>query len=140
MTRMSAVTWVAVLMLPVAAAMLVAGMRDSVRGDELEELTARVFGAPLPSDLAVAWSFGGFAGNARIDLPARLVAAVRTHGVVRDLVDRFDEDWFDNPRAGTHFASIGAGPVWQGDVPEPGALCTSGTDVATPLAGEPVAG
>ncbi|GAB3994502.1 DUF3105 domain-containing protein [Nocardioides marmoraquaticus] len=26
------------------------------------------------------------------------------------------------------------------DVPEPGALCTSGTDVATPLDGEPVAG
>lgn len=26
------------------------------------------------------------------------------------------------------------------DVPEPGALCTSGTDVATPLQGEPVAG
>ena len=103
------------------AAMLVAGMRDSVRGDELEELTARVFGAPLPPDLAVAWSFGGFAGSARIDIPARLVAAVRTHGVVRGLVDRFDEDWFDNPRAGAHLASIGVGPVWQGDVPEAGA-------------------
>ncbi|OJY15939.1 MAG: hypothetical protein BGO98_25135 [Myxococcales bacterium 68-20] len=116
-----ALTRVLFVTLRTTAAMFVAGMRDSVRGDELEELTARVFGAPLPSDLAVAWSFGGFAGNARIDLPARLVAAVRTHGVVRDLVDRFDEDWFDNPRAGAHFASIGAGPVWQGEVPEPGA-------------------
>ncbi|MBX3225486.1 MAG: hypothetical protein KF795_33580 [Labilithrix sp.] len=100
------------------AASLVAGMRDPVRSDELEELTARVFGAPLPADLAAAWSLGGFAGSARVDAPARLVAAVRTLGFVRGLVDRFDEDWFDNPRAGAHLASIGAGPSWQGDVPD----------------------
>ncbi|MBX3200705.1 MAG: hypothetical protein KF894_21390 [Labilithrix sp.] len=101
-----------------SAATLLAGVRDPVREDELEELTARLFGAPLPRDLAAAWALGGFAGSARVDAPARFVAAVRTHGVVRDLVDRFDEDWFDNPRAGAHLASIGAGPPWQGDVPD----------------------
>lgn len=116
-----ALTRVLFAALRMTAAMLIAGVRDDVRERELEELTARVFGAPLPPDLAAAWSFGGFAGTARVDLPARLVAAVRVFGVVRDLVERFDEDWFDNPRAGAHFASIGAGPVWQGDVPEPGA-------------------
>jgi hypothetical protein len=97
---------------------LVAGMRDVVRDDELEEMTARLFGAPLATPLAEAWSYGGFSGRRRVDAPARLVAAVRSHGFVRDLVDRFDEDWFDNPRAGAHLASIGAGPVWHGEVPE----------------------
>lgn len=101
-----------------SAATLVAGARDPVREDELEELTARLFGAPLPRDLAAAWALGGFAGSARVDAPARLVAAVRVHGVVRGLVDRFDEDWFDNPRAGAHLASVGAGPPWRGDVPD----------------------
>ncbi|MBX3210681.1 MAG: hypothetical protein KF850_01465 [Labilithrix sp.] len=101
-----------------SAATLLAGVRDPVREDELEELTARLFGAPLPRDLAAAWALGGFAGSARVDAPARFVAAVRTHGVARGLVDRFDEDWFDNPRAGAHLASIGAGPPWQGDVPD----------------------
>ncbi len=96
---------------------LLAAMSDSARDDELEELTARVFGSPLPRALAAAWSFGGFAGSARVDAPARLVGAVRSHELVRNLVDRFDEDWFDNPRAGAHLASIAAGPVWQGDVP-----------------------
>ena len=101
------------------AAALVAGMRDSARDSDLEELTARVFGAPFPRALAAAWSFGGLAGSARVDAPARLVAAVRTHDFVRTLVERFDEDWFDNPRAAAHLASIAAGPVWQGDVPQP---------------------
>jgi hypothetical protein len=90
---------------------------DVARDDELEELTARLFGAPLSRGLAVAWSFGGFSGNVRIDAPARLVAAVRTHEFVRGLVDRFDEDWFDNPRAGAHLTSRAVGPVWQGDIP-----------------------
>lgn len=107
------------LALRTRAAELLAGMRDVPRDDELEELTARLFGAPLPRALALAWSFGGLAGSARVDAPARFVGALRTHEVVRGLVDRFDEDWFDNPRAGAHLASVAAGPVWQGDIPAP---------------------
>ena len=99
------------------AAQLVAALPESARDDELEELTARVFGAPLPRATAALWAFGGFSGNARVDAPARLVAAVRTHEFVGGLVERYDDDWFDNPRAGAHLASIAAGPVWQGDVP-----------------------
>jgi hypothetical protein len=104
------------------AAELLAGMHDTAREDELEELTARLFGAPLQASLAAAWSFGGFAGSMRVDAPARFVAALCTHGFVSTLRNRFDEDWFDNPRAGAHLASIGAGPVWQGEAPEADAI------------------
>jgi hypothetical protein len=110
--------------LRVAAAEVVAGSPDVVREDELEELGARVFGVPLPKALASAWSYGGFSGNARIEAPVQLVAAVRAHGFVRGLVDRFDEDWFDNPRAGAHLASIGAGPVWSGELPDDASVRT----------------
>ena len=103
------------------AAELLAEMPESARTDELEELSARVFGAPLPSDLAIAWACGGFSGRRRIDAPARLLAGVRAHAFARDLVDRYDEDWFDNPRAGTHLASMGAGPIWNGELPAEGA-------------------
>jgi hypothetical protein len=34
------------------------------------------------------------------------------------MVDRFDEDWFDNPRAGMRLSSMAAGPVWSGEVVE----------------------
>jgi len=108
------------------AAQLVAALPESARDDELEALTARVFGAPLPRAVSAAWSFGGFSGNARVDAPARFVAAVRTYDFVGGLVDRFDEDWFDNPRAGAFLASIAMGPVWQGDVPA--------IDVVSPVA------
>lgn len=104
------------------AAEVALGKRDAAPADEIEELTARVFGAPLAPALAQAWSFGGLAGATRIDAPARLVAALRVHAFVRGLVDRFDEDWFDNPRAGTFLASIGAGPVWSADVPDPATI------------------
>jgi hypothetical protein len=118
------------------AADLLNGMQDPVQVDGVEERGARVFGAPLPSALAAAWSYGGIgghvqpapaedlrstlaaSGSSRFDAPARLLGAVRAHGFVRSLIERFDEDWFDNPRAGAHVASVSVGPIWQGDVPE----------------------
>lgn len=96
----------------IALRVLAAELLGGLRADDAEELSARVFGVPLPASLSEAWSFGGFSGRSRIDAPARLVAAVRGYGFTRDLIDRFDEDWFDNPRAGRHLASVGAGPVW----------------------------
>jgi hypothetical protein len=104
------------------AAELLAGMPEAPRVGDLEELGARVFGAPLPGDLAGAWSCGGLSGRRRIDAPARLVAGVRAYAFHRDLVERFDEDWFDNPRAGAHLASLAAGPVWQRELPADGAV------------------
>jgi hypothetical protein len=80
-------------------------------GDETEELTARLFGRPLTPALGSIWSTGGFSGASRLDAPARLAGAIRAFDLFRTLVDRFDEDWFDNPRAGVHLASIGGGPI-----------------------------
>lgn len=97
------------------AAEVVCGASSWPRGDELEELTARIFGAPLPSDLAFAWQNGGFSGRARVDGPARLLGAVRAFGFMRTLVERYDEDWFENPRAAQHLANVSVGPVWQHD-------------------------
>ena len=74
-----------------------------------EELSARVYGAPLPPMLA---ALGSLSGAERIDAPARLLGMVRGDRLVRGFVQRFDEDWFDNPRAGSHLAAIASGPVW----------------------------
>jgi hypothetical protein len=101
---------------------VVNGAEETTRPDDVEELGARVFGVPLPKQLAGVWASGGGLGpktvpGVFIDAPARLLGAVRGHGFVPMLVERFDEDWFSNPRAGTYLASVAAGPVWQGDVP-----------------------
>jgi hypothetical protein len=71
-----------------------------------EELTARVFGAPLPRALRHAWP------EPRICELARLDAVLLAHEFARDLVERFDEDWFANPKTGAHLAGIAAGPVF----------------------------
>lgn len=94
-----------------AAAAVLSGLREGTDPAALEELGARVFGAPLPSTLASAWSYGGFSGASRVDAPARLLGVVRAHALWRALVERFDEDWFDNPRAGAHLGAVSAGPI-----------------------------
>lgn len=100
-----------------SAANVVLGMSESVN-DEVESLGERIFGGPLPKNAAAVWAYGGFSGSSRIDAPARLVGTVASYGLVRDLVDRYDEDWFDNPRAGTHLSGIAAGPIGTGEIPD----------------------
>jgi hypothetical protein len=58
-----------------------------------EEMTAVLFGVPLPRAFAGAWP------PPRDDEPARLGALLTTDPFVRELVERFDVDWFANPRA-----------------------------------------
>lgn len=101
------------------SAQVIAGMKASA-GSDVDELTARVFGAPLPPALAAAWSSGGLSGATRVDAPARLLGAVRSRAMFDDLVARFDEDWFDNPRVAAHLAATAAGPVWSGELPGDG--------------------
>lgn len=106
------------------AADFVNGTRESTAADAIEALSARVFGRPLPAALGACWSYGGLAATSRNPdavraLPARLIGAVRSYELVRTLIGRFDEDWFDNPRAGMHLSSICAGPVWHGEIPGP---------------------
>lgn len=81
---------------------------------DAEELETRL----TSGRLGRAFAYGGFAGKTRIDAPARLVGALRGHALATTLRDRFDEDWFANPRAGAYLAQIGAGPM-VGDEPWP---------------------
>ncbi len=76
-------------------------------GADVEEITTRLFGQPL----YVAFP------SVRIDDHARVVAALDTLGFVTDLVNRFDDDWFRNPRAGTHFSSLAAAPAFDDTSP-----------------------
>ena len=88
-----------------AARFLLTDETSFARRDLFEELTARVFGAPLPTALAGAWP------APREDEAARLLALVTALPLLRDLVDRFDSDWFANPRALPHLRAIGAVPA-----------------------------
>jgi hypothetical protein len=83
-----------------------------------EELTARVFGAPLPAALSDAWP------EPAVAEPARLVGLLGARPFVRDLVERYDEDWFRNPKAGTHLVSLACGPAYDDD-PLPDGAATS---------------
>jgi len=78
---------------------------DRAQSDAFEELTARVFGAPLPRALA------GALPAPRDDEPARFLALATALPLARDLVERFDVDWFANPRAMPHLRALGAHPA-----------------------------
>jgi hypothetical protein len=76
-----------------------------------EEITTRLFGAPLPAALAGVWP------APRVDEAARMLALLDVPAFARSLVDRFDEDWFRNPKAGAHLAGLACAPLWDGDPP-----------------------
>jgi hypothetical protein len=61
--------------------------------DLFEEMTTRLFGRALDSRFAGAWP------RARDDEPARWLALLQTPGARDSLRERFDADWFRNPRA-----------------------------------------
>ncbi len=58
-----------------------------------EEVTFRVFGASLPTELFGAWPLP------RADEPTRFLAALGAPDLAQSFTERFDEDWFRNPRA-----------------------------------------
>ena len=70
-----------------------------------EELTSHVLGAPMPSTLAAAWP------PPRDDEPARFAALVTAHPLAVGLVERFDVDWFRNPRAMPYLRALAAVPA-----------------------------
>jgi hypothetical protein len=73
--------------------------------DRFEYLTHRLFGAPLPPSLAGAWP------EAHDDTRARLAGLLTARTLATELVDRFDIDWFANPRAVQHLRAIASGPA-----------------------------
>jgi hypothetical protein len=96
----------------VAARALLAS-EGHVSSTTFEELGTRLFGAPLPEAMRDAWP------EPRPTDASRLVALLGTHSFLGDLVGRFDDDWFRNPRAGKHLTSLACGPAFDADpVPE----------------------
>lgn len=88
---------------------------ESVSHVAFEELTSRVFGAPLPASMRDAWP------EPNVAEPARLVGMLGARAFVRDLVERYDEDWFRNPKAGSHLVSLACGPAFDDDLLPDGA-------------------
>jgi hypothetical protein len=74
--------------------------------DRFEELTTDVFGAALPAPLALAWP------DVRDDEPSRAVALLTAVPLARELVERFDADWFRNPRAVLYLRARASAPAW----------------------------
>ncbi len=82
-------------------------LADDSRPDRFEALTEEIYGAPLPRALAGAWP-----GRPGADLAALLTS----RPLAKELVDRFDDDWFANPRAVSFVRALASGPAHE-DVP-----------------------
>jgi hypothetical protein len=73
--------------------------------DLYSELTVRLFGSPLDPRLRGAWPV------MREDEPARFIAMLQVGRFRRELRDRFDVDWFHNPRAWRYLREQSLGPA-----------------------------
>jgi hypothetical protein len=83
--------------------------------DTFEELTERAFGAPLPPELTLAWP------QVRGDEAAKLAALASVEPLHHELIARFDDDWFRNPRAAMHLRALASAPARE-DVDAPAAF------------------
>jgi hypothetical protein len=79
-----------------AARLLLGDETDPAPRDRFGELGARVLGGSLDARLRGAWP------AARDDEAARFVALVESHDLSASLRDRFDVDWYRNPKAFAH--------------------------------------
>jgi hypothetical protein len=71
-----------------------------------DELTTRLFAAPLPAAFVGAWP------RAHDDDTARTLALFTALPLARELVERFDIDWFRNPRAFDHLRALASAPAY----------------------------
>jgi hypothetical protein len=78
---------------------------DFAPTDLFSELTVRLFGSPLDDRLRGAWP------APREDEPPRFIGMLQTGAFRRELRDRFDVDWFHNPRAWGHLRELSSGPA-----------------------------
>jgi hypothetical protein len=88
-----------------AARLLLAADAGPTPRDLFDELGHRLFGLPLDARLRGAWP------AARDDEAARFVALVEARPFTDALRDRFDVDWFRNPRAWAHLRAISGVPA-----------------------------
>lgn len=91
----------------VSAARLVLGDDEAGPRDAFDDVAVRLFGSPIDRRFHGVWP------AARVDEPARWLALLQAPGMRASLRDRFDTDWFRNPRAWTDLRSQGAGPAFE---------------------------
>ena len=87
-----------------AARLLLGDDADVAPRDRFAELGARVLGGSLDGRLRGAWP------AARDDEPARFVGLLEARALAEALRDRFDIDWYRNPRAFTHLRAVSSLP------------------------------
>lgn len=85
-----------------AARLLLTDDAAPAPADRFEELGERVLGSPLDARLRGAWP------ASRDDLPARWVARLEALPMVDGLRERFDDDWYRNPKAWAHVRAVSA--------------------------------
>jgi len=90
-----------------AARVLLAADEALAPRELFEEVGALLFGMPLDPRLRGAWP------RARDDEPARWVALLEAAALRENLRQRFDVDWFRNPRAWSDLRARGAEPAHQ---------------------------
>ena len=100
----------------VTAARALFATEEHVTPSMFEEIGARLFGAPLPASMRDAWP------DPRTTDPARLLALLGTRAFLTHIVDRYDDDWFRNPKAGSHLTSLACGPAFDSDALPDGAV------------------
>lgn len=83
-----------------AARVLLGDAADLAPRDRFAELGTRLFGAELDARLRCAWP------EAREDDGSRLLGAIEAHAFTGELRERFDVDWFRNPRAWAHLRAV----------------------------------
>jgi hypothetical protein len=89
-----------------AARMLVGG-DEPVALDMFEDICARILGSPIDRRFHGTWP------SARVDEPARWLAVVLAPELRALLRDRYDSDWFRNPRAWGYLRAQGSGPAFE---------------------------
>jgi hypothetical protein len=103
-----------------AARVLLGDDAVPVTRDRFDEISVRLFGAPLDARMCGAWP------AAREDEPARLLALLQARPVWGGLRERFDADWYRNPRAWDEMRAQASAPAHEPIDASPLAVLESG--------------
>ncbi len=91
----------------IGAARILVGGDDAAARDTFEDVGHRALGSRIDRRFHGAWP------AARVDEPARWLGLLLAPELRSLLRDRFDTDWFRNPRAWGHLRAQGSGPAFE---------------------------
>jgi hypothetical protein len=90
-----------------AVRLLLGDDAETALSDAFDELGARLFEGGIIPGLRGAWP------RAREDEPARFIGLLESPHFAETLRDRFDSDWYRNPRTWAHFQATGIAPAYE---------------------------